>query len=597
MKLLLTLSLSLFIFSCSTVSERPELQNKKSTKVATKSQTGSSNSNNLNTNAGRGSTIGGVINSQNNGAQNSGSTATSGLAPNTNSNSATAQNLSVAQEYERKIIQFEKAGQHKESLRMCVAASVATQLPQHQDQFRFKAIDLIQTKLTPAELEEVGKNSDYGFIRAHAFYKLAQYKLEQKDQDSARKYFYSVTELAPGSDLAARSKESILQIDSSRQVQSQTIGVVLPLTGKSAVIGQRALRGVQMGLGLHQSFSNFKLAIIDSEGSPEVAKKGVERLVVEDNAIAIIGGLLSKTASEEISKAGEYGVPFIALSQKTGLTDLGPHVFRNSLTMEMQIRELVRTAMDEMGLKKFAILYPNDAYGVEATNYFWDEVLARGGSIEAAQIYKSGDTDFRQTVQRLVGTFYIEARNDEYKYKQKEFFENNKSRSSRMNYSPDDLLSSDVRFDAVFIPDSSKTMGQLSAFLSYAGVKNVTLLGTNLWNGPGLDKRAGHFANQILFVDSYSPSDLRSNRFMLDYKALYNEQASVIEVQAYDSALMLRQLILQGTSRRETLISQLRDLKNFPGSIGPLSVNADREIKRPLMSLTLDKTEIVPYKK
>lgn len=352
-----------------------------------------------------------------------------------------------------------------------------------------------------------------------------------------------------------------------------------------------------MGLGLHQSFSNFKLAVIDSEGSPDVAKKGVERLVLEDNAIAIIGGLLGKTAQEEITKAGEYNVPFIALSQKSGLTDLGPHVFRNSLTTEMQVRELVRTAMEDMGLRKFAVLYPNDAYGVEATNFFWDEVLARGGTIEAAQIYKAGDTDFRQTVQRLVGTFFIEARMDEYKYKQKEYFEANKSKSSRVNFNLDDLLTPDVRFEAVFIPDGAKTMGQLAAFLSYAGVKNVHLLGTNLWNSPGLDKRAGLFANQVLLVDSYPPSELKTNRFMLDYKSLYNEQASVIEVQAYDSALMLRQLVLQGVNSRSGLIDQLRDLKNFPGAVGALSTTPEREIKRPLMSLVIDQSEIIPYKK
>jgi branched-chain amino acid transport system substrate-binding protein len=575
MKLFWIFALSLLVTSCTTVNERPELQSKKTTKAPVTSPK--------------------VASSQNS-RPSPGAPAVVNAASNQNA-TAQMQNLSLAQDYERKIIQLEKNGQHKESVRLCVAASVATQLPQHQDQFRFKAIDLVQTKLSPEELEEVGRGSDFGFIRAHAFYKLAQSKLEQKELESARRFFYSVTELAPGSDLASRAKESILQIDSSRQVQSQTIGVVLPLTGKSATIGQRALRGVQMGLGLHQSFSNFKLAIIDSEGSPDIAKKGVERLVLEDNAIAIIGGLLGKTANEEIAKAGEYGVPFFALSQKSGLTELGPHVFRNSLTTEMQVRELVRTAMVDLGLKKFAVLYPNDTYGVEATNLFWNEVLARGGSIEAAQVYKAGDTDFRQTVQRLVGTFYIEARNEEYKFKQKEFFENNKSKSSRLNFSPDDLLTSDVRFEAVFIPDSSKTMGQLSAFLSYAGVKNVYLMGTNLWNGPGLDKRAGHFAQQILFVDSYSPSDLKSNRFMLDYMALYKEQASVIEVQAYDSALMLRQLILQGTTRRESLISQLTQLKDFPGAIGPLSVTSDREVKRPLLSLTLDKTEIVPFKR
>src|SRR6185369_3531304 len=118
------------------------------------------------------------------------------------------------------------------------------------------------------------------------------------------------------------------------------------------------------------------------------------------------GSLLSKTALPLAAKAQELGVPSIGLSQKAGLTEIGDKVFRNALTSEMQVREVVRVAMDELGLKKFAILFPNDPYGVEYANIFWDEVLARGGSVQAAQTYNPKDTDFRGVIQRLVGTYY-----------------------------------------------------------------------------------------------------------------------------------------------------------------------------------------------
>jgi ABC-type branched-subunit amino acid transport system substrate-binding protein len=124
---------------------------------------------------------------------------------------------------------------------------------------------------------------------------------------------------------------------------------------------------------------------MDSEGNPDNARRGVERLVKEDNVIAIIGSLLSKTAPAVAAKANELGVPTLALSQKAGVTEVGPSVFRNALTSEMQVRQLVKSAMEDLKLRRFAILYPNDPYGVEYANIFWDEVLARGGVITAAQ--------------------------------------------------------------------------------------------------------------------------------------------------------------------------------------------------------------------
>ena len=87
--------------------------------------------------------------------------------------------------------------------------------------------------------------------------------------------------------------------------------------------------------------------------------------------------------------------------------------------------QLVENAMDKMGLRNFAILYPNDPYGVEYANLFWDHVLARGGSITGIQSYKSNETDFKGPIKRLVGTFYIDDRIDEYKFRVKEWQKDN----------------------------------------------------------------------------------------------------------------------------------------------------------------------------
>ncbi len=574
MKKLIQLSFILFVFnllSCSSVStRRPELKSPKNSPHVIYRPAGPKGANTKSPE---------IVNAPT-------TTAAAGGSPTISSSPQAQQALA-----------YEKVGQNLEALRLLVPLSISAPTKKEQDDYRLHAVELVETKLNENELHEVSRNSDFGFIRSHSLYRLGEISLNQQhDVDSSRRYFNSVIELQPGSDLAYKSKEIIDQLEASKRVSPKTIGVVLPLSGKNANIGQRALRGIQMGLGLHQPYSNFKLAVMDSEGNADNARRGVERLVREDNVIALIGSLLGKTALAEITKSSEFNIPTITLSQKSGLTDFGPYVFRNSLTTEMQVRHLVRVAMDSFGMKRFAVMYPNDSYGVETTNLFWDEVLARGGTVVASQTYNPKDTDFRQAVQRLVGTYYIEARLNEYKQKQKEFFTANKNKSSRSNYNADDLLTPVVDFDGLFIPDSAKTLGQISAFLSYGGVRGVKLMGTNLWNSPGLAKRAGSFSNNILFVDSFTPASLASNRFLSEYKTIYNEDPSLIEIQAYDSALILRQLILQGAATRETIAEKLTSLKEFPGSLGTLQMTSDREIRRPLLTLTLDRGEIVPLK-
>ncbi|MFV8257000.1 ABC transporter substrate-binding protein [Bdellovibrio bacteriovorus] len=473
----------------------------------------------------------------------------------------------------------------------------AVQAPSKADQesYRLKAIDIVENKLNEDQLEDVADESDFGFLRGHAMFRLGEISLDKKDTSDAKMYFNSVTEFVPGSDLALRAQEIILQLDSAKNVKSQTVGVVLPLSGRNAPVGQRALRGLEMGLGLHIPGSGFQLAVMDSEGNPDSARRGVERLVKEDNVIAIVGSLLSKTAPAVAAKSDELGVPTIALSQRSGLTEVGPTVFRNSLTSGMQVRALVRTAMEDMGMKKFAVLYPNDPYGIEFTNIFWDEVLARGGEITAVQTYSVKETDFRLVVQRLVGTYFGEARQDEFNLRLKELQSSGKKHSVRQS-NLENVLPPITDFDAIFIPDSARAMGQISAMLSYNDVRGVKLLGTNLWNTKDIAKRAGNFSQNLIFVDSMTPANQDRSRFVNEYRSLYNEPPSLIEIQAYDAGLILRQLIAAGASSREELVQKLGQLNKFPGSLGNLSINAEREIERPVTALTIEKGEVIPLK-
>ncbi|MNL52484.1 hypothetical protein D3C87_1756660 [compost metagenome] len=87
------------------------------------------------------------------------------------------------------------------------------------------------------------------------------------------------------------------------------------------------------------------------------------------------------------------------------------------------------------------------------------------------------------------------------------------------------------------------------------------------------------------------------SRFLAEYKSLFNEDPSLIEIQAYDSALILRQLIASGATSRSELTTKLTELKRFPGALGNLNMSTDREIERPLVALTLTKGNITPFKK
>jgi branched-chain amino acid transport system substrate-binding protein len=460
-----------------------------------------------------------------------------------------------------------------------------------------RAYELVNMSLNESDLEKVVSDSAFGFVRGPAAFRLALAKLKAKDFSEARTLFANASAWSPGTPVQKQADNYLVQIDSRRKVEPFTIGAELPLTGKYAPIAQKTLRGLQLGLGIYgPDRSEFKLAVVDSEGTPDGARKSVERLVTEDNVIAIVGSLLSRTAPTVVSKTEELGIPSITLSQKSGLTESGTYVFRNAVTSEMQVKELVRQAMDQLGMRRFALLYPNEPYGVEYANLFWDEVLAKGGMITAAQSYSPQETDFRGPIRRLVGTYYLDDRRVEYQNRVRAWFKKQKKLTTRQS-PPDDLLPPVVDFDAIFIPDGPKAVGQIGPMLAYQGVQRVRLLGTNVWNTGETVRRGQRTVENALFVDTSLTTDanFKTSKFYADFTKTFGEEPGLFEAQGYEAGMILRHLISQGERSRVGLAQALAQLREFQGVSGPMSMNNQREIVRPLTIYIVKNNEILAW--
>lgn len=479
---------------------------------------------------------------------------------------------------------------------LLVASQLSSTLPDGPDKvsFRYAAQNITENQLNFEQLSVVASSNDYGIFRGVASLRLGLLSLEKGELSQARSFLEQTMRYSPDTEVSERARELILQLDSRSEVDPLVIGAVLPLTGKYSKLGLKTLRGLQLGLGIFgKKRTDIKLAVLDSEGNPSLAQRAVERLVLEDHAMAIVGGLLGKEAEALAAKSKEFGVPCITLTQKSGITQIGENVFRNSTTSEMQVRHLVDHAMRVKKLKRFAIFYPNDPYGVEYANLFWDEVLVRGGTIEAAQAYDPKEKDFRSVVQRLVGTYYLDDRSIEYKMRFKEWEKQNPSRTGRKKI-PTDLLPPVVNFEAIFIPDGIRAIGQIAPMLSYNDVENLTLLGTNLWNAPDLVNRVGKTSLEPLFVDSLNGEGLSSfGVFQKTFSEVFGESPDVFETQAFDTGILIRIVMDSRPSSRPAFQQSLANAGIFNGALGPMSMLTTREVLRPLVSFSIKDGRIV----
>ncbi|MEY4617453.1 MAG: branched chain amino-acid transporter substrate-binding protein [Pseudomonadota bacterium] len=493
----------------------------------------------------------------------------------------------------QKIIALEAEGANPVEISKAYVDLTASSQGELEGKYRGKALHSLEG-MDLRQLGEVTADNEFGFLRGHAAYRMGQIYLSQRDTGNAKEAFAKTTQYLPETELAEDAQKKIDQISMATNVNPSTVGAVLPLSGKHAGLGQKLLRGLQMGLGLDgEGITPIKLAIVDSEGNPDLARRGVDKLVAEDNVVAVTGSLLSKTANAVADQAQVLNVPNLSLSQKPGLTQIGENIFRFGMTSEMQVRFLVKKCMKDLGMKRFAILYPNDKFGIEYANLFWTEVLARGGEIRAAQSYEPEEIDFSAPIQRLVGTFYQEERQEEMRWALKLRSEKQKGASSRSK-SSDDLLTPVTDFDAIFIADGIKALGQISAMLSYNGVRGSKLLGLNLWNNESIIKRVGNSSNQVLFVDS-APLDTASpdvQAFVSRYKSLFNEDPGVFEVQGFETGLLLSKVLSQNVRSRSDFRDSLKTLAPFKGLSGSVSLKEGREFSKQLYLYSIDNNQI-----
>ena len=477
--------------------------------------------------------------------------------------------------------------------------STLSQLIQHSPSIeiktkaRRKALSLIQD-LTLAELKKFHKDSSLGGVEDILLFHIGREYVKEKRYQKALSYFKQLISTAEDSFIEEKARQYISALTFRTKVQPKTIAVILPLTGKYKKIGKRCLDGLQLGLGIYSKKpSFFKLVVVDSKGSALSIKEDIKKVLLEHHAIGLVGGVVSQSAVKLALTAQNFMIPAILLSQKSKLTQTGPFIFQNAVTHEHIIENLTDTLIHKLNHKKLAVLYPNDPFGVEYANLFWDYTLAKGGEIVAVQTYKPGETDFNNPIRRLTGSYYYEGRDEEFRSLLTQWFSvNNRINKKQIK----EILPPVVNFSSLFIPDSIKSLHQITPYFNFQNIKNITLAGPNLWNSKRLTQQKKDSVEGAVFVDTVITNhpQFKKSQFFKTFKKVFNYSPGSFEFLAYQSALALRQALSSEIKTREELRSRLAQLEELSSPIGKIKISKNREFIYPMTRFSVKNSTITP---
>jgi len=345
---------------------------------------------------------------------------------------------------------------------------------------------------------------------------------------------------------------------------------LLPLNGENKKLGESVLKGLLLGLDVLKT-SSFSVFVYDSGGISETALHALKNME-RQNCDVLVALLGKNTAQPVISRAYRIGLPVIALTAELNILKGRGFIYRDFITPEIQIENLLDLVMRKLNYTSFVVFYPEDQYGERYVKLFITGVRKRGGSVIKLITYPPKTTDFTIQIKSLLGKEMVEQK-------------------------PEKILKipSHFPFDAVFIPDNALTSAFIISQFAYYNAKNLVFLGTALWDDSEFAKMIKGYCKAAYFPTGFAIQAKQPwvRQFINDFRKNYHVFPNYLSAQGYEVGRIL--LYLKSLNRLP--LKNIHELiQNFPGPTGLTSFLPNGEVVKKIyiMEIKHGKCSLIP---
>jgi branched-chain amino acid transport system substrate-binding protein len=356
------------------------------------------------------------------------------------------------------------------------------------------------------------------------------------------------------------------------------VGVYGSLTGSDATFGESTRDGVALALAELVADKGGKIGglpvvtvVEDDQGKAEEAATVVQKLVNQDQVVAVVGEVASSRSIAAAPICQSAGTPMISPSSTNPkVTEAGDFISRMCFIDPFQGTVMAKFAAQNLGLKKVAVLKDvKSDYSVGLSQFFTEAFTGMGGKVVVEQAYTAGDQDFSAQLTA------IKATNPE----------------------------------AIFVPGYYTEVGLIARKARELGL-TCPLLGGDGWESDQLIEIGGEAMNGSYYSNHFAADnpDPTLQAFLKNYQAKFGKQPDAIGGLAYDAAKVLFGCLEKlatddpatfaalgsskaGTPERKAAQAKLRDLINatsgFPGVTGTITLDANRNATKPAMVLEI----------
>lgn len=207
--------------------------------------------------------------------------------------------------------------------------------------------------------------------------------------------------------VALASSLTLFALSGTAQAQEAiNIGAVLSLTGANATVGEDVRRGVLLGIehvNAKGGVMGRKLNLIveDSGGNPTTALSAARKLATVDKVPVVMGEYSSGITLPMAQYLVKEGVTHLNIASSSNkVRDIGATSF-SFVGLEAFGNKFSAADTYAMGLRKVAVIAPNNAYGQGVLEGYKQEFEKLGGKVVTEVLYTAGQSTYRRELQQM----------------------------------------------------------------------------------------------------------------------------------------------------------------------------------------------------
>ncbi|WP_349644687.1 MULTISPECIES: ABC transporter substrate-binding protein [unclassified Bradyrhizobium] len=203
--------------------------------------------------------------------------------------------------------------------------------------------------------------------------------------------------------------------DARAQGKAVNVGVIVPLSGANAQFGINSRNGIELVADEINAAGGIKslggarinLVVADSTSTPTTAANVAQRLLTQNDVVAILGAFASSLTIAISEVTERRGVPLLTMSFSDQITGRG---FENIFQVVAKASVLGKAQFDGtvalaaaagQKLEKVAIMYEDTAYGTSQATGLRDGAKAAGVQVVMDDAYPLGITDVTPLINKL----------------------------------------------------------------------------------------------------------------------------------------------------------------------------------------------------